>query len=207
MKKAIVAASLLCLASALPAAAAQGPYVGLGGGLAIFHDSDVEVNVPGVGTGSGDIEYDLGGGFNISAGYKFDQMRLEAEFGYNKADVDSVSTFAGTESVSGDVEIMSYMVNGFYDMKVAAPITPFFGIGLGAINGDAGDDDDTTFGYQLTAGVTSPINEFLNFDVYYRYQGTASDFEYSGVASGVAFSGEVSYDASLIFAGLRYNFF
>lgn len=199
MKKAIVAASLLCLASALPAAAAQGPYVGLGGGLAIIHDSDVETFVPGFGTARGDIEYDLGGGFNISAGYKFDQMRLEAEFGYNKADVDSVSAFGFTESISGDIEIMSYMVNGFYDMKVAAPVTPFFGLGLGAINGDDGDDDDTAFGYQLTAGITSPINEFLNLDVYYRYQGTFSDFEVEGV--------DISYDASLIFAGLRYNFF
>jgi opacity protein-like surface antigen len=189
MKKAIVAASLLCLASALPAAAAQGPYVGLGGGLAIIHDSDVDGRFT-----SGDVEYDLGGGFNVSAGYKFDQMRLEAEFGYNTADVDRVSG----PGFGGDLEVMSYMVNGIYDMTVAAPVTPFFGVGLGAINGDSGGDDDTQFGYQLTAGVTSPINEFLNLDVYYRYQGTASDFEVEGL--------EVSYDASLIFAGLRYNF-
>jgi len=186
MKKAIVAASLLCLASALPAAAAQGPYVGLGGGLAIIHDSDTNFG--------GDVEYDLGGGFNVSGGMVFDQMRLEAEFGYNAADI---------EDSGADLTTMSYMVNGFYDMKVAAPVTPYFGLGLGFINGELDDgiidDDDTSFAYQLTAGVTSPINQYLNLDVYYRYQGTTSDLE--------VFGDEISYDASLIFAGLRYNFF
>jgi len=192
MKKAIVAASLLCLASALPAAAAQGPYVGIGGGLAIIHDSDTD-------SVFGDMEYDLGGGFNVSGGYVFDQMRLEAEFGYNAADIDK-TTGAGA---SGDLAIMSFMVNGLYDMKIAAPVTPFVGLGLGLINGElernGGKDDDTLFGYQLTAGVTSPINQYLNLDVYYRYQGTFSDLEVLG--------DDVSYDASLIFAGLRYNFF
>ena len=202
MKKALLAAAFLCLASALPTAAAQGPYVGLAGGLAIFHDSDIDVRVPGFGTVSGEVEYDIGYGFNVSAGYKFDQMRLEAEFGYNKADVDKISTAGVTESATGDVTIMSYMINAYYDMKLAAPITPFFGVGLGMINGDLEDEEDTVFGYQLTAGVTSPINEFLNLDVYYRYQG-ASDFEADAAGMPVDFS----YDSSLVFAGLRYTFF
>lgn len=197
MKKALLAAAFLCLASALPAAAAQGPYVGVAGGLAIVHDSDVDV--PGVG--SADLEYDTGFGFNVSAGMRFDQARIEAEFGVNQADLDQLSGPGGSVGLDGDLTTMSFMVNGYYDVKMAAPVTPYFGVGLGLINGEfeiEGDEgDDTAFGYQFTAGLTAPINPLLDLDIYYRYQGS-SDFEDEGE--------EISYDASLIFAGIRYKF-
>ena len=198
MKK-VVLAMLLCLVSVLPAAAAQGPYVGLGGGLSIVHESDLDIT----GVGSGDIEYDLGYGFNISAGYKFGPARLEAEFGFNKADTDEISGPGGSVNVDGDITVMSYMVNGFYDINMNAPVTPYVGLGLGMLDGEIeleGDEgDDTVFGYQVTAGITAPINQFLDFDVYYRYQGAGDDFEDEGV--------EISYDNSLVFAGIRYSFF
>ena len=194
MKKGVLAALILCLASVLPAAAAQGPYVGVAGGLAIVHDSDIE-DLPGID--DRDAEFDVGFGFNVSAGMRFDQMRCDAEFGLNNADFDNIEG----GGVDGDVTTMSFMLNGYYDLKIPAPVTPFFGVGLGFINGEfeveGEEGDDTNFGYQLTAGVTSNINQFLDLDLYYRYQG-APDFEDNGV--------EISYDSSLIFAGLRYSF-
>lgn len=197
MKRTILAAAFLCLAAALPAAAAQGPYVGVAGGLFIPHESDV--NVPGVG--SADLEYDTGFGFNVAAGMRFDQARVEAEIGWSKADLDKLSGPGGSVDLDGDLTTMSFMVNGYYDVQIPAPVTPFFGAGLGVINGEfeiEGDEgDDTTFGYQFTAGVTTQINPALNLDIYYRYQG-ASDFEDEG--------DEISYDSSLVFAGIRYNF-
>lgn len=185
MKKAIVAALFLLLATVLPAAA-QGPYLGIGGGLNIVHDADY---------GPGEIEFDYGYGFNVTGGMHFTPVRLELEFGYNNADVD--------DGGDADLTIMSYMLNGYYDMAMGtAPISPFLGVGLGFLYGEAEeddfDDDDTIFGYQLTAGITSHLNQYLDLDVYYRFQSGFDDFEIAGA--------DLEYSASLIFAGLRYHF-
>jgi outer membrane immunogenic protein len=189
MKKVVLAALFLLLATVLPAAA-QGPYVGVAGGLNIVHDSDVDTPL-----GSGEIEYDYGFGFNVTGGMHFAPIRLELEFGYNQADVD--------DGGDADLTIMSYMLNGYYDMAMGtAPISPFLGFGLGFINGEfdgiGGEDDDTVFGYQATVGVTSHLNQYLDLDVYYRFQSTFDDFEIEDA--------DVEYSASLIFAGLRYHF-
>lgn len=194
MKKAVLAALFLCLASALPAAAAQGPYLGIAGGLAVVHDSDID-NLPGIDDVN--AEFDVGAGFNVTAGLRFDQLRFEVEFGLNNADIDNLEG----GGVDGDITTMSYMVNGYYDWKIAAPVTPFIGVGLGLIDADfevhGQKGQDTNFGYQVTGGVTTNLNKFLDLDIYYRYQG-APDFKDNGA--------KMSYDASLIFAGLRYNF-
>jgi opacity protein-like surface antigen len=186
--KLLVAAAFLAL-SVLPAAAAQGPYVGASVGLFMPHDADL--SVPGLGTG--DVEYDLGVGFTIKAGYKVDDFRIEGEFGYQTADVDNASGV--------DLTVLSYMVNGYYDFKVNSPLKPFVGVGVGLLNGEMDvqgfKPDDTVFGYQFTAGVAYPLDKNLNFDVYYRFQGSA-DFELDGA--------DLSYTSSNINAGLRYNF-
>lgn len=198
MKKVILAA-FLCLAWVLPASA-MGPYVGVSGGLSVVHDSDLDV----AGFGTFDVEYDPGYGFNLAAGYNFDPVRLEAEFGYKKADVDEIS-FGGVSEGVDDVDIttMSFMANGYYDFKASPQLTPFIGAGIGVINGEINDDefgdtDDTVFGYQLTAGITTPINRNVNFDVYYRFLGAATDFEDGDE--------ELSYHSSSFFAGVRVNF-
>ena len=148
-------------------------------------------------------EYKTGYGFNIDAGYNFDGFRLEGEFGYKAADVDKFTALGASASISGvDMTVLSYMVNGYYDVKVNAPVQPFFGVGIGVINGEldivGNKFDDTVFGYQFTAGVTGAVNKNLNLDLYYRFQGAASDFEKEG--------GKLAYTSSNIFAGVRFNF-
>lgn len=195
MKK-VVLALCFCIASVIPAAA-QGPYVGLSGGVSLLHESDLDV-----GGGSGTIEYDTGFGFNVAAGYVMNPVRVEAEFGYKAADLDSVSGPGGSIGISGaDLTVMSYMLNGYYDMKVDPTITPFVGFGIGVIDGElegsGGSIDDAVFGYQATLGVSAAMNRNLNLDVYYRYQGS-EDLEEDGF--------ELSYDSSNIFVGVRYSF-
>lgn len=174
------------LVASVASAAAQGPYVGVSGGVSIVHESDVVLE----GEGSWELEYDTGYGLNVAAGYNVNPFRVEAEFGYKTADLDN-------ENV--DLSVFSYMVNGYYDLKVEGPVTPFFGAGIGIINGEIDDDyDDTVFGYQLSAGLSAAVNKNVNFDLYYRFQGAGSDFEERGL--------KVSYDSSNIFLGMRYNF-
>lgn len=184
MKKTLLlAASFLALTSA--AAFAAGPYAGADLGLSIAHESDVEIT----GLGSGTVDYDMGFAFDLRGGYDFGQGRVEAEFGYRANDF---------EDTSEDLTVMSYMVNGYYDFKVDAPVTPFVGLGLGLLNGDFDGDSDTTFGGQLAVGVAFPLNKQVSLDLTYKYLTTFSDFEIQGA--------DVDYSNSSVLIGARYNF-
>lgn len=198
MKLRVLLAGALLVTAASPSFAA-GPYVGAAGGVSIFHEANVEVS----GFGNAEISYDTGYGINLAAGYNFDGIRLEGEFGYKKADVDKISAGGFSASASGtDQTMTSYMVNGYYDIKNSSTLTPFIGAGLGMIKGELEDDfssiDDTRFGYNLMAGVSVAASRNLSLDLSYRLQGTTSDFDLDG--------GKVEYMSSNFYVGMRYNF-
>jgi len=94
------------------------------------------------------------------------------------------------------------MINGYYDVKTGSGMSPFFGVGVGQINGDLDvigyDIEDNTIGYQLTVGVTYPLNKDFSYAFSYRLQGSAKDFESN--------YGDLSYMSSSITAGIRYDF-
>ena len=193
MKIRVLLAGLLLFASTASAFAA-GPYVGVAGGVSIFHDSDD--TAPGYYDAT--IGYDAGYGFNLSAGYNFDVFRLEGEYGYKEADVKDVSGY----SYSGaDASFNSFMVNGYYDIKTNSAATPYIGAGLGLIYGELNDNgytvDDTVPGYQFIAGVGFDLNKNITLDVSYRLQGAASDFEKDGE--------KISYLSSNVYGGIRYK--
>lgn len=184
--------------SAVPAAA-QGPYVGVSAGVFMPHESDV--STPGFS--DGELEYDMGFGFDVKAGVNLYDFRLEGEFGYKSADVDEFTDASGSFNIRDvDVTVLSFMANGYYDFRTNTRLKPYVGAGIGFLNFEVDDSgsrsDDTTFGYQFTAGVSVPIDRFLSLDFYYRFQGSGSDFE--------ADEDEISYTSSNFNAGLRYNF-
>ena len=87
------AMACLCLA-ATGAAAADGFYVGLGGGLVFPEDSDSIAQptetypTPFDGTST----YDRGATFSGAVGYRFaDGLRVEAEISYRKHDFDEIT--------------------------------------------------------------------------------------------------------------------
>ena len=189
----------LLLVASTTSALAAGPYVGAAGGVSIVHDGDI--SVAGIGTAT--AEYDTGYGFNVSAGYNFEPIRAEFEFGYKNADMDKISGPGASVSVSDtDITVMSYMVNAFYDIKTGSPFTPYIGAGIGLLNGElesqGQNEDDTTFGYQLIVGAAYNVTKNLAIDLSYRFQSAPSDFSENGV--------DVEYNSSNIMAGLRYNF-
>ena len=172
----ILVGALLALSAT--AAQAQGPYVAAGGGVSIFHDSDVEF----VGLGTVTASYDPGLAFNLAAGYDFGSTRFEAEYGYRNADVDKFSGPGGSLSVSGvDTTISSYMFNAYVDLNPESTVKPFLGAGLGLLKGtfedNGGKGNDTVPGYQLIAGVSIAATKQVAFDISYRFQGATSDFE------------------------------
>jgi len=189
------------LVASTTSALAAGPYIGAAGGVSIFHDSDVKDTASNE---TATAEFDTGIGFNVSAGYNFDPVRVEFEFGYKEADVDkfTVPGFGSVSGASSDAQVLSYMANAYYDIKTNSPFTPYIGVGLGLLNGEFKDpdfkEDDTVFGYQFAVGAAYNFNKNVAFDVSYRFQGAASDFEVG--------ASEISYMSSNIMAGLRYNF-
>ena len=177
----------LLLALSTSTAFAAGPYVGVAGGVSIVHDSDVSGY-------SNAVKYDTGVGFNVSVGAGSEGGgRFEGEFGYKTAGIKNTST---------DAAVMSFMANGYYDIKSESTVTPYFGAGLGLLNGElkVGNykADDTVFGYQLMVGTGISVSKAITLDLSYRLQGAATDFNIAGA--------KVSYMSSNIYGGLRFNF-
>lgn len=199
MKIRALLVGLLLMASTTSVSAA-GPYIGAGGGVSILHDSDIKET----GFATATTKYDTGYGFNVSAGYNFEPVRLEFEFGYKNADMDEISVPGwGTASAKDtDITVMSYMVNAFYDIKTNSPITPYIGAGLGLLKGELNVQgsklNDTQLGYQLIVGAAYNLNKNVAIDLSYRLQGAASDFSKNNV--------DIEYMSSNIMAGLRYSF-
>lgn len=193
MKFHVILAAVVLSTTAATSAMAAGPYVGAAAGVSVFHDSDLSL-----GGDTAELSYDMGGAVNVSAGYDFGGLRVEGEFGYKGADVDKLEGI----KVEGDATIMSLMANGFYDFKMASPVTPFVGVGIGFIKGELDDgfdsSDDTALGYQLSVGAAMQVAPNVHVDLTYRYQSTFSDFKMDGV--------DVSYGSSNVLAGVRLNF-
>jgi len=189
----------LVLSVSASTAMAAGPYVSASGGVSIIHDQDLKRPFGRTDT----AELKPGYGFDVSAGYNFDPIRVEFEFGYKNADVDKFTSAGVSVPSSGSsTTIMSCMVDAYYDLKNNSKFTPYVGVGLGALYGEFEDpgfkSHDTVFGYQLIVGAAYNVTQNVSIDLSYRFQGAASDFEISGT--------EVSYMSSNIMAGLRYNF-
>lgn len=197
MKIKVLVVTLLLAVSATSALAA-GPYIGVSGGASMVHDSDIsELGL------SGTVSYDTGFGFNVNAGYDFDPVRVEFEFGYKNADVDKIELLGISVPITNsDLTVMSYMVNGYYDFKNSSAFTPYVGAGLGLVYGELDDNgvnsDDTVFGYQVIVGAAYNFNKNFALDLSYRFQGAAEDFSQNGM--------DLSYMSSSIMAGLRYSF-
>lgn len=211
----VIAAAMAFVAS--PARAQtqpQGaPYVGAHLGLAIFHNSDIKPE----GTATVKAAWKSGFAFGLDVGYKFtENVRVEGEVSYKKNDVD---TIAGQAVTSGDLTAWGFMANAYYDFTQAKmPVTPFAGVGLGAVrgkvsspsvaNGGLGDQTDTEFGYQLTLGFSYALSPQASLYACYRYQGSSDlSFTVSDPAAGVPPTKvKISYGASNILAGLNYSF-
>jgi len=162
---------IMLVATASPVFSA-GPYIGFAGGVSFLHDSNIDPLRC----------------INLNAGYNFDRFRLEGEFGHRS-------------NSNGDVTIMSYMANGFFDFKNSSDFTPFIGAGLGAINGELDNNafhfEDTVFAYQLIAGIGLKLNQF-NIDLSYRFTGVPESPNKNW--------DDLLYMSSNIYAGVRFNF-
>jgi len=163
----------------------NGMYVELSAGPTFATDSDLSANGQ-----SGKFTYD-DAGFNVggAAGMHFlDIARAEVGLDYRQAEIDRLRQFGGSVPVSGDVGLFTAMANGYVDLPINLPVTPYIGAGIGVgvvladfrVNGTHVDDEDTQFAYNFMAGIVYHIQESLALKAGYRYVGT-TDADIQGV--------------------------
>lgn len=248
----LVAALAFALVSfGVSARAADGPYVGIGGGLSMLNDSDVTAPArgpyPALNAKAG-----LDAGFVVkgTAGYALTNgLRVEGEIGYRKNNLDDMNvkspgslvelaapptttyaalpsrlqTFAqnavtGTQALSGDISVLTFMGNVYYDFDLGLGWKPYVGGGLGvasisleskatASGRTLADDKDTVFAYQAGGGVgyefATSADHAITVSLDWRYFRTA-DPTFKGAVTGAEFDAEIGgHEISL---GLRYGF-
>lgn len=198
---AVSAAAVGALVLALPDASAQdtsrtpGLYLGLGGGGTWVQDLDLE------GGGPNKIDDDIGWAAVGSLGYRWtNNLRTELEGGFRRTDAD-LDGGGG----HGHLDATNVMGNVLYDIDTGSRLTPYVGVGVGAVNVNVDasnfDDSDWAFGYQGIAGVSYALTDRMDAFVDYRYMATAG----LGLDSNGAQSDD-EYRSHTVLVGLRYLF-
>lgn len=182
MKKTVVM-SLLFLGLGSAPAFAQ-PYVSCSAGIGIPGDW--------VEQGWGTEKLDSGLVLNGALGYNYGSARLEAAVGYQQHD---------WKYSLDDGSFLTVMANGYYDIETSSGITPYVMAGAGILNTDVSwsSDTDTSFAWQVGAGLGFKIDENLTFDVGYRY------LRPEGLQSP-GNGNDVDWETHNILAGIRYDF-
>ena len=209
MKK-IIAVSLFTLTVgwAAHASAGQGLYVGGNVGVATIPDVDiVDPASPGV---SANMSYDSGIALSGAFGYAMENVRFEVEFAWQQNDLDSLELNGWDFPLTGDVDVISGMVNGYFEIPTGGRWKPFVTGGLGMARVEMNDfnaegsatadwsGDDTVMAWQVGAGVGYAINERTTVEVKYRYFAT-DDAEFDD-------GSELEFESHNIYLGLRFTF-
>lgn len=187
-------APLIALVLAIPAAAAEGTdddlnfYVQYNAGATwVPNQSLTAADASGTNkvTGqrmSGHTEQNIGFAVGGAIGTRFlDFFRGELEYMYRQSEVTNFSVQGGNSDASGDVSLMTVMLNGYFEYDLDIGFVPYVGLGIGwgMVKLDAKNRElpesakpeskDAVFAYSLMAGGSIPINEVLDIQIGYRY--------------------------------------
>ena len=213
-----------CLALAGSAAHAEGGMYATGQAGAVFVSDADNTQLPFSVESSFDTGFDL----SASLGYRWDNgFRLEGEVGYAESDFDNltitndggVGVALGVGSLNGlsldsdgDVSVVRFMANGFFDFDTGSGWTPYIGGGVGIANVSFNDvavlgvtivdDDDTVFAYQVGAGLRFELAQSVDLSLDYRYFAT-EDPEFDDV-TGFPFESEL--DSHIVRLGVLITF-
>jgi len=163
-------------------AADKGMYVSGIAGLSLVPELDQEIS----GTRVFETDFDPGIKIAGALGYDFGALRAEVEIGYLTNEVnDALAVGFGSGPVEGDFSVLSFMVNGYYDIHTPNfSLVPYLGVGIGGASIDAHiiapllapsqvvDDSATVFAYQLMAGFGWNVSPSITLTADYRYFAT-----------------------------------
>ena len=173
--------------------------------------------------------YDSGLTLTGALGCDFGDYRLEGELGYQGGDMKSFTYVLDGEDLygedlTGDVSILSLMVNGYYDIDLGSGVElfPYVGVGVAQVkfdnvaavfdNGEPNGEghleyeaSEVTFAYQIGLGLGIPVSDGIMLDARYRYFGT-TEFTISddGSEGDDEYNLDMESHSGLI--GLRVNF-
>lgn len=207
MKRQVLFVLLLVLFCAVPAFG-RGVYISGSAGGTYLMDAEVnDTDAPNV-----ELEFESEFGFagTFAVGYAFtDYLRLEGEVSYMENDYDE-TTYNGVQmDLSGDINCLAFLVNGYYDFKNKSRFTPFITLGAGVAEVETAEfsvagsgvaetsSTDTVFAYQVGAGVSYEITKKVALDCKYRFFG-AADPEFTTVST--------EYYSHQLLLGFRLNF-
>ena len=182
MKKCRVVLFALALIFTASYASAEGLYARGSIGASLVDDSTVTVQGY---SGSAEIEFDTGLLFSAAIGSDLgNNTRVEGEVSYMTADVDRIVAGGLYIDLADEVNVLSLLVNCYYDIETGSTMTPFIGAGIGVANveveGD-GSEDDTVFAYQAGAGIGYAVNDSTTLELGYRYMATSDpEFQEAG---------------------------
>lgn len=216
-----VATAALATAFAGGTASAQGSYISLGTGWTRIDSADTRIeNAISPGNDIA-MRVDTDDDFNGRAAFGWDlgDLRVEGEFGMTAADVNSYTVGPNTRQLDGTVNLVSGMVNAYMDFGNGQSLTPYLGVGAGAVKGEFEffgpyptalngpgvqivDNDQTNFGWQVMAGFSVPLTGNMSATAQFRYfdAGTFGTTGYQGRATAIDVKGS-SWDL-----GLRWGF-
>ena len=227
MRKYLLAASAIAAVSTPAFAGADGPYVGLEGGVTFPRNMDLDVILNNTPTYDNGYKVDFKDGYDVDAilGYKLGPVRIEGEAGYKRAKVKSlgvstplitaVGTAADTTATPADFDVGNHI--GIKTLIANALLDGDFGGGFGGyIGGGAGrawanfsGDSDNAWAYQGIAGLRYAVSPNVDVGLKYRYFHTAKlNFNDAFTLDAVPFttSSKGNYDSHSLLASLVYNF-
>ncbi|WP_298282985.1 OmpA family protein [Acidocella sp.] len=210
LRLALAAATCLVLPLAASAQPVTGPYVDLGLGTTIIQAEKVDgaaVQTRPDYAGVAGVGYGFGNGFRV---------QLEGNFRRNNT---TKIDYAGLSApLSGGINTYGMFANGFYDIPVDFPVTPYVGAGVGfqwqklesAHTGTTVfKGTSSSFAYDLIAGAAYNIPQVpgLAVTAEYRFTQLTANRTYYVASSGYQhiYAGPESSHTLLL--GLRYQLF
>jgi opacity protein-like surface antigen len=227
MRKYLFAATAAAALASPAFAAANGPYVGIEGGVMFPRSTDLDVILNNTTTydNAYNVKYKTGYDVDAIAGYKLGPVRLEVEGGYKRASVKSLSvstpliTDVGTAadttataadfSVGNHIGIKTLMANALLDGNFGGGFGGYAGGGAGRAWASLSGDSDNAMAYQGIAGLRYALTPNVDAGLKYRYFHTGKlNFADAFAVNGTNFTTNASgnYDSHSLLASLVYNF-
>ncbi len=174
-------------------------------GLNVFAEQEFKDTATG---SSGNFDFSNAESFAGALGFRLSQqVRLEGEFSYRKADIsDADVSGVGTISVGDNLKTKILSANAYYDFDVPWSIQPYVGGGLGygwhegQVSSSlisSTSSEDSRFIWNIAAGAKFRYNPDLAFTAGYRYLDTFSDIEIG--------PHEIGYDSHEFRVGMEWD--
>lgn len=234
MRTHLLAAAAAAVIATPAFAAANGPYVGIEGGVTLPQNTDLDVILNNTSAspvtttryGSGySVDHKTGWNVDAIAGYKLGLIRLEVEGGYQRAPTKSfsasptllsaVGTAADATVTSADLGIggrvgVTYLTaNALLDSDFGGGFGGYAGGGIGRAWASFSGDKDNAMAYTAIAGLRYALTPNVDAGLKYQYLHTGKlNFNDAFTVDGVNFTSSArgNYDSHNILASLVYNF-